>query len=374
MIASNLAVNKLAAAFSGNSGLRHGVRGSCQESGLFRSVVGGAGSTLTQAFGRLPDPHWRQQLLKDETFGLYGATIPIPNESPGNVWELLSIRDQIFAVITKCDYHRVRHETVPGESFVELHFSIDGETTFSGTANDEIAVGKSTLLVCRQAVGTNYTVYCPPGARSLVSLYVRPTFLLQHLGMQPDAASDLLADPFGGLVVRQFPLRFEAQEAIRLLLETSLVGAQRLHFYAAKVIELLCQCTHSLRALRANDNRAAFSERDLRMFDLARQLLATQFNPQPTIFSVARAVGTNTNKLKTGFRLIYGTTLFDFGNRHRMQHAMKLLVARQHSVAEVAAAVGYRSQASFSTAFKDFFNQLPRDVRRTSQRPAGSDE
>lgn len=345
----------------------------CEESGLFRSVIGGVGCTLTQAFERLPDPLWRQQLLRDESFGLYSASIPIPNETPGSVWELLSIRDQVFTVITQCDYHQVRHETVPGESFVELHFSIDGETRLSGAANDDIAVRKSTLLVCRQAAGTSYTVYCPPGARSLVSVYVRPSFLMHQLGMAPECANELLADPFNGLMARQLPLRFEVQEALRQLLDSSLSGRRRMHFQAAKVMELLCRCAQAFEVEPPQGRRvSAFSERDLRMFELARHILATQLSPQPTIASVARAIGTNTNKLKTGFRLIYGTTLFEFGNRHRMLHAMKLLRARRNSVAEVAAAVGYRNQASFSTAFKDFFGQLPRDVRRTGESsPAG---
>ena len=34
------------------------------------------------------------------------------------------------------------------------------------------------------------------------------------------------------------------------------------------------------------------------------------------------------------------------------------------TIVEVARQIGYRSQASFSMAFKEFFGQLPKDVRR----------
>ncbi len=333
-------------------------------------MIGGADGTLTQAFGQLAQPPWSDYLVKDEEFGLYGASIPVPNEEPGNSWELLSVRNQIFAVITKCDYHRMRHERVPGESFLELHFSLDGKTTLNPAATDEIAVRQSAMMLCRQAPGTNYTVYCPPGARALLSIYVHPSFLIRGLGITPDllptAARILLAEAPGKLVSQQFPLHFEIRQRIVEILDTPYVGTRRLHFCAAKLVELLCQCVQALETMQS-DGEHAFTERDLRMFNRAREILSTQFNPQPTISSLARAVGTNTNKLKTGFKLIYGTTIFGFGHHHRMMHAMQLLQSRQHSVAQVANAVGYRSQASFSTAFKEFFSQLPRDARRGGQ-------
>jgi AraC-like DNA-binding protein len=339
--------------------------------GLFRTVLSGPGATLGQAFARLEEEPWAGHAAIDPVYGIRHAIIRIPGELDGSSWELLSIRDEIFVVITRCDYLLPRQELVPSEPFLELHFTVDGETTLVGDGSGDIAIRRSNMLVCRQGDDSHYTVYCPPGPRLLVSIYVRPEVMIRQFDLATDviprSTRQFLENRAGETLMRQLPIYQDVQDAIRVLLATELTGMRRLHFTAAKSIELLCLCARDLVALSASEPaNMMFNDRDVRMFDKARQLLATQFAPPPTITTLAKAVGTNTNKLKTGFKLIYGMTIFEFGNYHRMHHAMLLLSTRHIPVSEAARAVGYRSQASFSTAFKDFFGQLPRDVRRAN--------
>ena len=73
----------------------------------------------------------------------------------------------------------------------------------------------------------------------------------------------------------------------------------------------------------------------------------------------------NETTLKHGFKSLFGETIFDFSVRCRMQRALTLLREQRMPVAEVGAAVGYRHQTSFATAFRRHFGMRPKDVRRT---------
>lgn len=59
---------------------------------------------------------------------------------------------------------------------------------------------------------------------------------------------------------------------------------------------------------------------------------------------------------------------FDYGLRERMAHAMKLLSRDGVSASGVAKSIGYSNQASFSTAFKKYYDRLPRETRRSSSK------
>ncbi|MEO0377755.1 MAG: helix-turn-helix transcriptional regulator, partial [Cyanobacteria bacterium P01_A01_bin.17] len=65
-------------------------------------------------------------------------------------------------------------------------------------------------------------------------------------------------------------------------------------------------------------------------------------------------------KLNQGFRQLFGTTVFGYLQRHRMQQAQSLLHDSDLSIAKVAATVGYRSPEAFSTAFRRQFAVSPK--------------
>jgi len=105
------------------------------------------------------------------------------------------------------------------------------------------------------------------------------------------------------------------------------------------------------------------SESDIKRFARAREILSTRFNPPPTISSIARELGINETKLKSGFKALNGQTVFEFGQQCRMQHAMHLLREQRIRISLVSEAVGYHHQGTFASAFKAYFGIRPKDVR-----------
>jgi AraC family transcriptional regulator len=84
----------------------------------------------------------------------------------------------------------------------------------------------------------------------------------------------------------------------------------------------------------------------------AREILIQQIGEPITIKELSRKVAINECYLKKGFKELFGTTIFEFYQSQRMEHAKYLLYEKGLSVTEVSLLLGYSSISHFSTAFK----------------------
>jgi AraC family transcriptional regulator len=84
----------------------------------------------------------------------------------------------------------------------------------------------------------------------------------------------------------------------------------------------------------------------------AREILIKHIGEPITIKELSRKVAINECYLKKGFKEMFGTTIFDFYQSQRMEHAKYLLYEKGLSVTEVSMLLGYSSISHFSTAFK----------------------
>lgn len=94
------------------------------------------------------------------------------------------------------------------------------------------------------------------------------------------------------------------------------------------------------------------NEADREKIIKARELLIQHIGEPITIKELSRKVAMNECYVKKGFKEMFGTTIFDFYQSQRMEHAKYLLYEKGLSVTEVSMLLGYSSISHFSTAFK----------------------
>ena len=115
---------------------------------------------------------------------------------------------------------------------------------------------------------------------------------------------------------------------------------------------------YGLECLAENKPEQSFAcaffpnEEDSQKMIQAREILLQRLGDPITIKELSRKVGTNECYLKKGFKAMFGTTIFDFYQNKRMEHARYLLYDKGLSVTEVSDLLGYSSISHFSTAFK----------------------
>ncbi len=91
---------------------------------------------------------------------------------------------------------------------------------------------------------------------------------------------------------------------------------------------------------------------DREKINLAREILLEHIGEPLTIRELSRKVAINECYLKKGFKELFGTTIFDYYQSQRMEHARYLLYEKGLSVTDVSVLLGYSSISHFSTAFK----------------------
>jgi len=88
-----------------------------------------------------------------------------------------------------------------------------------------------------------------------------------------------------------------------------------------------------------------------------------------TISNLARRVGLSRTRLAARFRHFLGDSPMAYLAQWRLKLGAEILQSTEDSVAEVAAAVGYGSEAAFNRAFKREFDCPPAQFRRKRKAP-----
>ncbi|MBL8358259.1 MULTISPECIES: helix-turn-helix transcriptional regulator [Delftia] len=165
------------------------------------------------------------------------------------------------------------------------------------------------------------------------------------------------------LVLRQ-GLSATARALATQILVCPYQGPMRDLFLNAKSLELsaavLQQC---LPAAGAQGAGAALSRADVERLWHAREVATAHFQDPLSLAELARAVGINERKLTAGFRQLFGMSVFEHLQQHRLEQAYGLLTSGGCSVTQVALEVGY-SIAHFSTAFRRRFGIAPSELLR----------
>jgi AraC-like DNA-binding protein len=84
--------------------------------------------------------------------------------------------------------------------------------------------------------------------------------------------------------------------------------------------------------------------------------------PQPTFSSLTKVALMSATTLKTKFKRMYGTSVFQYFQRMRMEKARILLLTHKFTVKQIGQQLGYTNMNNFTIAFKKEFRQLPSDL------------
>jgi len=337
-------------------------------SGFVRTVLAGPGRSLTEAFARLPHTPFVSSLVRHPGRELLGARLESGLGQARGYYEFLQIGHSAYVVIENLSDVGPRFERAPGEGMLSFHVRLTGEyATATGQPNQSRFRGPH-LGAKFQPVGVEVPIAFEAARSSVaVTMFLRPEFMANSIARSeselPPQLTRLLQATAPDVSYCSLPVSAEIMDTVHKMVECPFSRPTRLVYLESKAYDLACHVLHSFERL-AEQAVEQFSEADVRRFYRAREILETRFNPPPTITSIARELGINETKLKTGFKALFGHTVFDFGHGCRMRHALHLLRDRRMRVALVSEAVGYQHQGTFACAFRNYFGTRPKDVLR----------
>lgn len=118
-----------------------------------------------------------------------------------------------------------------------------------------------------------------------------------------------------------------------------------------------------LKKLAEKKKATYISSNDVSKICQAEQLLVNVDPAEaPTISNLSKMVGMSPSSLKTKFKQVYQTTIYQYYQHNRLDKAMQMLLTGRYSVKETGLQLGFTNLSNFSAAFKKEFGVLPGKV------------
>lgn len=92
----------------------------------------------------------------------------------------------------------------------------------------------------------------------------------------------------------------------------------------------------------------------------AKGIIISRMAEPPSLSDLAQEVNLPINKLKEGFKQVYGEPVFSFLFEYKMEVARQLLASGTLNVNEVGLKVGYSTSSHFIAAFKKKYGVTPK--------------
>lgn len=105
-------------------------------------------------------------------------------------------------------------------------------------------------------------------------------------------------------------------------------------------------------------------QRDREALELIKIWIDEHPDEAPSLFQLCRLSGLNTDKLKKGFRNLFGLPPYSYHLQQKMKKAQCLLRETEDSIFTIAVQLGYEHVSSFSNAFKKEMGCSPLGYRK----------
>lgn len=111
------------------------------------------------------------------------------------------------------------------------------------------------------------------------------------------------------------------------------------------------------------EDRTILRIQELKRIEESGNYIRENINGDLSVKNISRITGLNPNKLQTGFKYLYSTTLNEYVNNIRLEQAKILLQNKEYNVNAVVAAVGLESSSYFSKIFKKKYGITPKQYK-----------
>ncbi|WP_179957746.1 helix-turn-helix domain-containing protein [Exilibacterium tricleocarpae] len=252
---------------------------------------------------------------------------------------------------------------------LRLQFRLSGKSTDCHADGSTSDVRMPSVLLTYLPKGANLHQVVSAGENWHTMTFSFPRLLVSTLleGQRGGVEQSLkeLLDSEKPMLHWQMPLTPDQRAILNGICKTPLRGALKARYLEAKSIELLCLALYDFKGADGKGDAGGIplNQQDQSNLRLARDILSREFRTPLTLDELARRVGLNRRKLAQGFKQIFHSTVYGYCIRLRMEEARRLLVDKGICVTEVAFEVGYQDPSSFTKAFKQYFNVLPKEFR-----------
>lgn len=298
--------------------------------------------------------------------------VVLPSQIGTGALEMVALGDGLYASLENyvpavtVKFCRKRR----AEPFYILHFDeLRGEEDLTIKIDGEVenAKGRTISAIMLTSNMFDFCYLLPQGTR-VRSIYILLTKEWLRKYMELDTEDDVLKT-YLSLRSRHFnsqPFNTEYRKYHNEVFETAADKPLRdLHIRNAimMMIELFFSNLYKKIQDVQDSPILKMDNKDLYKLMEVETMLVKDFTQKPpTLSELAKFTNMSVSKLKSAFKRVYGSGIYEYYQRSRMHRARQLLSSNGFTVKEVGMQLGYTNLSNFSLAFKKEFGILPSDV------------
>lgn len=276
---------------------------------------------------------------------------------------------------------------------VEWHFKMETDSPFlmffmvSGEVELDFAdKGQYSL----EALGTVFAAHPPNSEQNVKILPENDTLFLllkierqvyiDHIDCFSKPVTEELSSIFlGETAVKEFKGRndYGIQSAgfLQEILNDEQEGLTRATFVEAKTLDLFSlQLRQWEEEVDTSGSRPHFRPEDVEKLNNARSILIKDLQNAPTIKELAKRSGLNRQKLKQGFKKMFGKTINEFLRNERLRTSRQMLSHSQPIIREIASKVGYENPSYFARRFREKYGLYPSEYMKILYKQSEEEE
>jgi len=144
------------------------------------------------------------------------------------------------------------------------------------------------------------------------------------------------------------------------ILSSNIHESMKALYLKGKVYELLSLYFNKNEDTDIEQCPFLIDEDNVRKIRLAKEIILKNMSEPPSLQELSEQIGLSLNKLKEGFKQLYGDTVFGYLLNHKMEEARRMLASTNYNVNEVGLRIGYSTSSHFIAAFKKKYGTTPK--------------
>jgi AraC-like DNA-binding protein len=301
--------------------------------------------------------------------GFLEDTAPLHISNNVHDWKITSPNSYLLAFKEFHFSHHILSEPAPlqtkfsaTEDFVMMQFCLKGSCEYSTIK------GNRTITF----LGSEHNIVFIPKGQDLrfsygslpfeaVNIYFEKSFLSKYIPSDHPFMNKMDSKYLSVIGSNNLSVSPKIQSVIQDIINCGFDGHLKKLYTQAKVIELLTLQLVQFEEDTSESNTLKQSDIDKMM--LVKDLITKDFKESFSLSYLSRAAGTNEQYLKKNFKILFGSTVFNYIQACKMEKAKELLLHGEYKIADIAELTGYKHATHFTSAFKKFFGYLPQKIK-----------
>ncbi len=270
-------------------------------------------------------------------------------------------REIILCYTSKIDENTNKFNLNVDLKYIQFHFCLDGNVSFS--------YNKDSYKLNLDA--NKFLMLYNPSKKIPINSEISPKTKLITLLISINKFHSLFSDSADSIpFISDENLNRKYYKEDKISNKTSTVLNQILNenlnknikkiYLNGKVLELLSILFNTADELDLDQCPFLADDKNILKIKKAKEIILQNIEDPPSLNELSTKVEIPLKNLKTGFKQVYGNTVYGFLTEYKMTKASQMLSSKNYNVNEVAQYLGYSSASHFINAFKKRFGITPK--------------